>query len=731
MIIQLRYVADPANNRIQKFSSSGAFITKWGSSGSGDGQFNSPYGVAVDTSGNVYVADNGNNRIQKFAPATTVNLPQTGQTTSYAAGDDGALRAGVAWPNPRFTDNGDQTLTDNLTGLMWIKNANLPGTTKTWQQALDYVASMNTGAIGTCGYTDWRLPNIIEMESLVNVGQADQTTWLGSQGFTNVQSSYYWSSTTYTNSTPSNVWVIHMYDGQVNLYAKSGNSYVWPVSSGQSGTSAIWQTGQTTTYATGDDGALQKGVAWPNPRFTDNGNQTVTDNLTGLIWTKDANLPGTYKAWQQALDYVASMNTGAGMYGYTNWRLPNREELFSLIDRGRVSPSLPSGHPFSNIQSSCWWYWSSSTYANDTSNAWVTLMDDGKVYADGKSKNTYYCVWPVRGGQSDNTTGVFWTGNSSLMSYHSALLSNPNQDGLATDVIGLQPGTPAGFFQWEFDKTLCPHVQISDANNTGTPATVNIVVQDWANNMADRGMPNDPDVYRGVTLSPSSPIVIAPYDATDGAWSTVMIQFNNVATARQLGISCTTAAPNIGNPVAANGTEGILYDGTYKWTGNGSIISTYFSSLYSYRNTDSPSIRPVLGSSALTTEEDWPYGVFRDVAAASKSSYKPVVFFQWQVTPGGKSGSNGGCEMLTLYATSASEIGGGTTNNTVTADIKVKPWNAPDSMATVYNNQVISGFQIQPDMSTGLGLWWVIEVKFNAPVTSPVYVHAVCNGVTL
>lgn len=55
--------------------------------------------------------------------AGTVEIPQTGQTTSYAAGDDGAVRTGVAWPNPRFTDNGDQTITDNLTGLMWEKNA--------------------------------------------------------------------------------------------------------------------------------------------------------------------------------------------------------------------------------------------------------------------------------------------------------------------------------------------------------------------------------------------------------------------------------------------------------------------------------------------------------------------------------------------------------------------------------------------------------------------------------
>ena len=59
-------MADTDNNRIQKFSSNGTFITKWGESGSDQGQFVFPSGIATDTSGNVYVADTGNNRIQKF-----------------------------------------------------------------------------------------------------------------------------------------------------------------------------------------------------------------------------------------------------------------------------------------------------------------------------------------------------------------------------------------------------------------------------------------------------------------------------------------------------------------------------------------------------------------------------------------------------------------------------------------------------------------------------------------
>src|SRR5439155_11111231 len=78
------FVADTVNNRIQKFTNTGTFLTKWGSNGSGDGQFNTPVFVAVDGSGNVFVADNGNDRIQKFACPTAMVVPTTTTTTTTA-----------------------------------------------------------------------------------------------------------------------------------------------------------------------------------------------------------------------------------------------------------------------------------------------------------------------------------------------------------------------------------------------------------------------------------------------------------------------------------------------------------------------------------------------------------------------------------------------------------------------------------------------------------------------
>jgi len=164
----------------------------------------------------------------------------------------------------------------------------------------------------------------------------------------------------------------------------------------------LWRTGQTTSYAACDDGALQRGVAWPVPRFTDNGDGTITDNLTGLMWLKNGNCFRDDMPWQEALDKVSDLNANAENYScggysaaYNDWRLPNRKELFSLIDFSRVGPALPEGHPFWDIKFS---YWSSTTNANYTGLAWVVKMYSGSVDFGVKSSSYNGYVWPVRAG---------------------------------------------------------------------------------------------------------------------------------------------------------------------------------------------------------------------------------------------------------------------------------------------------------------------------------------------
>jgi hypothetical protein len=134
-------------------------------------------------------------------------------------------------------NNGDGTITDNLNGLMWTQNADAPGpagcnpgTTVTWQGALNYAACLNTNTY--LGYNDWRLPNREELRTLVNYGQANKVPWLNTQGFSNVQTNWYWSSTTWT-TTDSFASVVGMGNGIMTFDAKTASTYVWPVRAGQ------------------------------------------------------------------------------------------------------------------------------------------------------------------------------------------------------------------------------------------------------------------------------------------------------------------------------------------------------------------------------------------------------------------------------------------------------------------------------------------------------------------
>ena len=151
------------------------------------------------------------------------------------------------------------------------------------------------------------------------------------------------------------------------------------------------QTGQKISYAIGDDANLSFGKPWPNSRFTDNGDSTITDQLTGLMWTQNADQANGRTDWEEALSQSITCDAG----GYTDWRLPNRKELESLVDLGSVQPALPADHPFKNIKSN--YYWSSTTTANSEDNAWILHFFSGMVTGDDKG-GTHY-VWYVRGGK--------------------------------------------------------------------------------------------------------------------------------------------------------------------------------------------------------------------------------------------------------------------------------------------------------------------------------------------
>ena len=185
-------------------------------------------------------------------------LWQTGQTKCYdssgvelpscaGTGQDGEHRAGVAWPDPRFTVTGD-CVTDNLTGLMWIQ-APSP-ITSTWQAALDY-----TNSFSLCGFDDWRLPNRKEQLSLVHRGEMITTLWLDMMGFSDVPMSPFWTSTNYASGADVNT--IDTIFGWVGFYDKASRSWPsWPV---RSLISVTQGTTGTRTVVTGSGFGSKKG----------------------------------------------------------------------------------------------------------------------------------------------------------------------------------------------------------------------------------------------------------------------------------------------------------------------------------------------------------------------------------------------------------------------------------------------------------------------------------------
>jgi hypothetical protein len=349
-----------------------------------------------------FTAYNGSNPL--------VTLAATGQTTSYAAGDDGALRKGTAWPESRFTSNGDGTVTDHLTGLVWLQNAGCLSPA-TWDNA---VAAAHQLASGQCGLTDgsvagtWRLPNLIELESLVDVSASDLALTLENY-FSNVSSGIYWTSTAYYGGEGGSTyaWTIRFSDGAYvndeasNVMATSKNA-VWAVKGTAEGAVKLQATGFNVPYVSGDDGTLQKGVGLPYPRWIDNGNGTITDVLTGLIWLKQANCIN--QPWAEAV--AAVNNLASGQCGLTDgsvpgqWRMPNRNEMQSMADRLQTNEGAYFDNTILNLDNTLYqppiftnfvesqYYWTSSTNAA-TEDAWAIFSCDFGVYDWPKESSGY------------------------------------------------------------------------------------------------------------------------------------------------------------------------------------------------------------------------------------------------------------------------------------------------------------------------------------------------------
>lgn len=147
-------------------------------------------------------------------------------------------------------------------------------------------------------------------------------------------------------------------------------------------------TGQTVSYAANDDGAYQKGHTTDRPepgaRFTDNGDGTITDHATGLMWEKAVSA-GTY-SWTNAMPYAEAQTTA----GHTDWRLPNINEMLSIADYSRFNPSVNSTF-FPGAASTT--FWSSTTAKSNTAWAWrITYNAPSLGISDKTGANNVRCV---------------------------------------------------------------------------------------------------------------------------------------------------------------------------------------------------------------------------------------------------------------------------------------------------------------------------------------------------
>jgi hypothetical protein len=305
---------------------------------------NTPLGVEVDATGCPIVQ-------------VSINLPDTGQTRSYTDtfGEDSDYTINP----PSYTDNGDGTITDNNTGLMWQKEDD--NVLRNWDDSVSYSENLPLA-----GHDDWRLPTVKELADIVNYGT--KIPAIDTAYFPNTNTpgtSFYCTSTTLTHDI-SRVWVVAFRYGKVRQIPKSMSSYVRCV----------------------------RGGNYPDQSFTDNNDGTITDNVTGLMWQKEDDNYASSTGTDSGIIYCEEFSLG----GYSDWRLPNIKELRSLIDYSKSSPAIDTDY-FPNTKSVAY---KTSTNLSGALHAydWYVTFSNGESHFNAGFQHFVRCV---RGGISSTS----------------------------------------------------------------------------------------------------------------------------------------------------------------------------------------------------------------------------------------------------------------------------------------------------------------------------------------
>jgi hypothetical protein len=316
--------------------------------------------ISDETAGLTYaVVDTGQSTCYNDTSATT--CPESG---SAFFGQDANYQANEA----TYLDNGDGTVSDLVTGLMWQQD---PGAKMTFSEA-----AAGADSFGLAGYDDWRLPTIKELYSLIDFSGTDpsgcQTSECGATPFIDTDyfafeygdtdagermiDSQWATSTVYEGLTMGGnetMFGVNFADGRIKGYPMSDPQ-------GEKGFFVIYVRGNTS---------------YGENAFVDNGDGSVTDLATGLTWQQGDSVTGM--DWSEALDYCEALDVA----GSTDWTLPDAKQLQSIVDYTRspsatgtaaIDPVFDTTEITDESGGSDWGsYWSSTTHAslNSVSNA--------------------------------------------------------------------------------------------------------------------------------------------------------------------------------------------------------------------------------------------------------------------------------------------------------------------------------------------------------------------------
>jgi len=353
-------ITDTNVNPVHTYNAAGSYnvsLTVWGSLGSNTlTRTNCVVVSSPPTNGAYVVVDTGQTNC--YNDTAVISPPAPGQPFY---GQDG----NISGKQPSYRDNGDGTISDLNTGLMWVQAR---GTQATWATAVSNAAGCNVG-----GYSDWRAPTIKELYSL--------TKFTGQNGFGFTSTTGYipFIDTNYFGFTYGPGTSTTVGSRVIDAQDWSANAYVSTVMGGQAAAFGFNFTdgrikgyGQTSSnYIRYVRGNTSYGVN----NFINNGDDTISDKATLLMWAR--NDSGYGMDWSNALAWAQAANA-TNYLGHNDWRLPNTKELQTIVDYTR-SPDT-TGSAAINTMFNCTgitneagepdfpWYWTGTTLMASPSN---------------------------------------------------------------------------------------------------------------------------------------------------------------------------------------------------------------------------------------------------------------------------------------------------------------------------------------------------------------------------